>query len=252
MYPLDIRLVACLASSPNSGGHIEIPFLRFSLLPQDRPPILEAVNAVPPATTREEYLRKLFTQRVNFQHWRRTLVYVPLGVEEQEGELLLFGRIGRPIAAIENAPPEADFEETTRTSWRAANVIIDTSDHSDGQKMAFQHHLNVGRPLPIASGLVNHINETNRDSGWLIEINLITERRSFWEAAERYRGELTSAEFTFVTPNILGISSNLTDELKEIRGQHNATSVTATINNPNRLCTTFRRHEMLRLGVVVG
>ena len=98
--------------------------------------------------------------------------------------------------------------------------------------MAFQNHPNVGKPLPIASSLIDHINQTNIDSGWFAEINLITEKRTFWEAVNRYKGQITTAEFTFVTPNILGIRSKLNSELKDKREKHNAATVTETMNNP--------------------
>jgi hypothetical protein len=208
-------------------------YMRLFLLEQERPPLLEATGSLPPTTTRQEYLVQVFSRRIDFKHWNKTLVYVPIGIEDAEGGPIMLGRIGRPIAAVENTPPEDGFEETTHTSWRAANVLIDTRDHPDGQKLAFQYHANVGKPLPIAGSLINHINETNRDSGWLVEVNLITERQSFWDAVTRHRGEITTAEFTFVTPNILGIRSKLNDELKSKRANHNATTVTETLNNPD-------------------
>ena len=207
-------------------------YLRVFLFEQERPALLEATGTLPPKRTRQEYLNEIFSNRIDFPHWNKTLVYVPIGLEEVEGGILLLGRIGRVVDALENTPPESGFEETTHRSWRAANVIIDTRDHSDGQKMAFQNHPNVGKPLPIASSLIDHINQTNIDSGWFAEINLITEKRTFWEAVNRYKGQITTAEFTFVTPNILGIRSKLNSELKDKREKHNAATVTETMNNP--------------------
>ena len=218
--------------SSTTEAWLRYHYLRLSLLPKERPPILEAANAVPPARSRQQYLRGIFNERIDFEHWKRMLVYVPVGVEDGPEGPLMLGRIGRSIASTENAPPESGFEEITRPSWRAANVIIDTSDHPDGQKVAFQLHPNVGRPLPIAARLVDHLNEVNPDSGWLIEINLIKNQQTFWDAANRHRGEITLAEFTFVTPNILGIRSQLNKELKGKRERHNATSVTEALHNP--------------------
>lgn len=207
-------------------------YLRLFLLEQERPPILEAAGTLPRATSRQEFLKQIFSSRIDFKHWNKTLVYIPIGEAQLEGGPVMLGRIGRAVAAVENTPPESGFEETTHTSWRAANVLIDTRDHADGQKLAFQYHANVGKPLPIASSLIEHINSTNQDSGWLIEINLITERDSFWDAVRRHKGEITAAEFMYVTPNILGIRSKLNDDLKEARQKYNAVTVTETIENP--------------------
>lgn len=208
-------------------------YLRLFLLETERPPLLEATGSLPPATTRHEYLNNVFSRRIDFEHRNSMLVYVPIGQETLDGGTILLGRIGRAVASIENAPPEAAFEETTHTSWRAANVLVDTRDHPDGQKIAFQYHANVGKPFPIAASLTNHINQVNPDSGWLVEVNLITEKESFWDAVKEHKGAITAAEFTFVTPNILGIRSKLNEDLKNARAQHNATTVSETLENPD-------------------
>ena len=208
-------------------------YFRLSVLPLDRPPILEAANSLPSISPRQQYLRSLFGQRIDFTHRKKTFVYVHIGTHESDGRLLFLGRIGRSIDAVENAPPEEEFEEITRPSWRASNVFIDISDQPDGQVIAFQHHYNIGRPLPIATSLTDHINRLNQDSGWFIEINPITDKQSFWQAVYQHKGEITSAEFNFATPNVLGIRSRLNEELKDKRQQHNATTVTETLRNPS-------------------
>ena len=205
---------------------------RLSVLPLARPPILEAANSLPDISPRQHYLRTLFGKRTDFNHRKTTFIYVHIGVHESDSRLLFLGRIGRSVDAVENAPPEEGFEEITRSSWRASNVFIDTNDQPDGQIMAFQHHYNIGRPLPIATSLIDHINNHNRDSGWFIDINPITDKQSFWEAVHQHKGEITSAEFNFSTPNVLGITSSLNQELKDKRAQHNATTVTETLRNP--------------------
>ena len=47
---------------------------------------------------------------------------------------------------METRSPKFDFMEVGREGWGAANVVIDISDHEDGQKVAFQRHWSVGRP----------------------------------------------------------------------------------------------------------
>ena len=207
-------------------------YLRLFLLPQAQLPLFEESNALPANTTRPEYLSYIFRQRIDFIHRKKQFVYVPIGEEERDTGPVLLGRVGRLVYTTVNAPPEADFEEIDLDSWRAANLLIDTSDQPDGQKVAFQHHAHVGKPLPIAESLVMHINRINPISGWLMEINPITEKQSFWDAVSQHGSEITRAEFTFVTPNIFGFHTTLNDDLRRMREQHNASSVTEVLQNP--------------------
>lgn len=207
-------------------------YLRLFLVELDRPALLETMGRLPPRTNRQEYLKLIFSQRIDFDHRKSTLVYIPIGHHDIKGGQVILGRIGRVVEAVENMPPEEGFEEYTHNSWRAANILIDIRDHSDGQKIAFQFKSNIGKPLPISASLVDFINKNNVDSGWFLEVNLITEKQSFWDAVEKNKGDITAAEFTFITPNILNIQSKLNDDLKKRRKINNATSVSETMYNP--------------------
>ena len=207
-------------------------YLRLSLLEQPPPALLQLANAVPPARSRQEYLSDIFSSRIDFEHRNRQFVFVPIGEEIGLFGRLLVGRIGRSILARENRSPESGFEEVTRPSWRAANIVIDINTHSDGQKIAFQRHPDVGGPPAIAATLINHLNQANPDSGWVIEVSCIKEERSFWDAVGKFEGRITQAQFTFTTPNVLSIRSNLAEELKDKNERNNAITVTEILRNP--------------------
>ena len=145
----------------------------------------------------------------------------------------MLGRVGRSFQELVNEPPEQGFAETELTTWRAANFFIDTGEHTDGQKIAMQARGDVGNPLAVISSLINHLNATNEDVGWILEISPMTEPGNFWTVVRENKGELTSAIFSFVTPNVLGLRSQLNAGLKEARQNNNAHRVGITLSNEN-------------------
>jgi len=208
-------------------------YLRLFVQGKERPPILVMTGGIPEATTRQEYLQKIFSRRIDFNHRKKGFVYVPVGVEEKNGSPVLLGRVGRLRTLTENQPPEHGFEEILHTGWRAANMLVDSRDFADGQKIAFQARHDVGRPLSIVASLVEHINEQNPDSGWSIVVNLVTEKANFWDVYQRNRGNITEAIFTFTTPNILRMRTQLNADLRRASDEHNARTVTESLGNPD-------------------
>lgn len=207
-------------------------FLRLFLSSVEQPPILIASGDVPPKASRQEYLSTIFSDSIEFTHRGVDMVYVPIRKEADEDATFIFGRIGRKVRTVENSGPEESFEFSEHVSWRAANLVLDTSSDPDGQKIAMQDRVEVGRPLAIISSLASHVNSVNINSGWHLNVNAVTERQSFWDAVEKYKGQITRAEFSYVTPNVLGIRSELNKRLKQYREQENAQQVTVTLLEP--------------------
>ena len=85
-----------------------------------------------------------------------------------------------------------------------------------------QNRIDVGRPLAVFVSLIGHLNRANIDSGWLLGISPMTEPNNFWEVVRKYRGRITAASFSFVTPNVLGLRSQLNAGLKDARQNNNA------------------------------
>jgi hypothetical protein len=160
------------------------------------------------------------------------MIYVPIRRDEGDDQVFTFGRIGKQVVSQENSGPDEKFEKTEHVGWRASNLLLNTSSDPDGQKLAMQERGDVGKPLSVINSLLQHINTANPDSGWLVTVNPIVEKQSFWEAAEKYKGQITRAEFTYVTPNVLGIRSELNKRLKEYREKENAQQVGVTLYEP--------------------
>ena len=219
-----------MLSEIRGGYRLHYHYLRLDL--NHRSPLLEMTRALPPEKSRQDYLETSFRHRIDFRHRSQGFTYVPIGSFPMRQRLVMLGRIGRQIKAVENAPPEDEFAELKRDSWRAANFLIDISNHSDGQKIAFQKHYQVGSPYAISKSLVAHLNSEVSESPWHITVNRITEERTFWEAVDHYADEITHVEFLLDSPNILGLGESIRAGLEDARDKHNATSVTAALHNP--------------------
>ncbi|WP_152610655.1 hypothetical protein [Ruegeria sp. ANG-R] len=206
-------------------------YLRVFAVEIEVPPILVATGDAPVRRTRTEYLKDVFSTRIEFEHWGKLLVYIPISTDDFEDGAVCSGRIGSQKTESINASPDELFEPEVITNWRASNFLIDTRNYNDGQKIAMQQRPEVGKPLSILNSLIKHINEANPDSGWELSVNAITERTTFWEAAEQYKGQITRAEFSYVTPNVLGLRSKINDRLKNYKSEENANHVTVVLEN---------------------
>jgi hypothetical protein len=210
---------------------VKYHYLRLFLVPDRQINIFEQLGEEGDKLSRTEYLQKIFNDRINFTHRKRPLVYLPVGEEPRSTGPVLLGRIGRPHLEMVNDPPEDGFAEREIETWRASNFLIDTGDYKEGQKVAMQTRGDVGLPLPIVSSLVAHINSVNSSSGWVLEISPMTEAANFWDVVRQYEGALTSITFNFVTPNVLGLRSQLNAGLKDAREKNNAHRVALTMTN---------------------
>lgn len=206
-------------------------YLRVFAVETEVPPILVATGDIPMRSSRSDYLRRVFSVKIEFEHWGKGFVYIPISVDDMDDGAVCSGRIGAEKTESVNASPEDLFEPETVTNWRASNFLLDTRNYNDGQKVAVQHRGDVGKPLSILNSLIKHINDTNADSGWELSVNAITERTTFWEAVEQYKGQITRAEFHYVTPNVLGLRTKINKRLKGYKTDENANEVTVVLEN---------------------
>ena len=200
-------------------------YLRLFLTSIDLPPLLVKSGFPSEKRTRAQYISDVFSKRWDFKHYGTTMIFLPIPPEDINGDVFCFGRIGKEVTDLVNDGPETLFADRSLKSWRAANIAVDSRDFEDGQKIAIQVKDYVGKPLAILNSLVQHVNSENPDSGWLISVNAVTKVASFWEAVNDHKGSITKAEFTYVTPNVLGIRSKLNKRLKEYRENENAQEV---------------------------
>lgn len=194
-----------------------------------------------PDPTREEYLRNVFQQSRKFNFYGTEFHYVPEQIQARED--IIMARIGRPVTVEENRPPEEGLAETIHDGWKAVVVVIDPSEHEDGQKVAVGDDPKVGSPVGLIRELVMSINEVMPHTAWDIEVEPITNPQSFWQFADRNKGQITHLTFEFVAPNMFGGSDDLSEELREFRKKENAEKVSITLSSKEGLDTDTKRTQ---------
>lgn len=180
--------------------------------------------------SRSEYLTSAFAKDRSFDHYGTQFYFRPdHNRSRPDGRL---GRLGREITVDENLPPEEDFLEVSHESWKACVVVIDPTDHADGQKASVQVDIRIGKPLSIFRTLVKAINEEERLAPYLITAEPIFDTSSFWEFASKNRGAITSITFEFTVPNGLwSANSSLREELNQAREHIRAQKVISTFKS---------------------
>ena len=170
------------------------------------------------------------TSDIRFEHRNDPFAYHYFQILEDR---YIVAAVGRETSQIIGLPPEKGFEHKAVPDWETANVFLDISSSGDGQKIAMQNVSDIGTPLPIFRSVIDHINDAQPDSDWLMAANPITKRDEFWGVAKRHQGRISEIDLRFVPPNIWGGASETEKALKELHEENNATEVEVRIINPN-------------------
>lgn len=92
-------------------------YLRIFAVQTEVPPILVATGDAPVERSRGQYLEDIFSAKVEFEHWGKAFVYMPISVDDIEGGAICVGRIGAQKTERVNASPDKLFEPETVTNW---------------------------------------------------------------------------------------------------------------------------------------
>ena len=212
---------------------------RLALLPRIQATFLEPG---PDQIEREMWLRELFGQQETFAHHGTDFHFQPFDADRRDG--VMVARLGRQIARPENRPPNEGLEDYTHEGWRAALVVLDPSDHEDGQKLAIQSVSDVGKPHALAKSLVGMLNRRKTEPPYTIEIGPILSTESFWDFERENRGNVIAVHFEFIAPNIWGGDDEFKKEMEEFRDSERARRVQLELNNNEGLnLETDRIHQ---------
>jgi hypothetical protein len=211
---------------------MQLELLRMSLLERRQIDAFaeRAVHGGP--FNREQWLRRVFSYRIEFEHRKETFYYVP---EPSADSPILIGRVGRQVSVQENEPPDAGLQETKRDAWRAALVLIDPRHHDDGQKIACEHEPRVGQPPALFESLVAYINRRDPPSPFVIEVHTISDARDFWAFVQENKGSVTLVTFELVAPNMFGTEDNYDIELRDMKEKERVRRVKLQIENSDGL-----------------
>ncbi len=178
--------------------------------------------------SREEWLKKVFLTEIPFSHHGTEYHYSP-AIDDSD-ENIIIGRVGRHVLREENLPPDEGLEDFTRETWIASVLVLDPTEHDDGQKLAIQNIGDVGKPTSLINQLTQAINQTY-SGPFKIEPSQIVEAQSFWNYVEENRGSVTSISFDFIAPNMLGADDEFHDEMREFRDSEKASKVKLILQN---------------------
>jgi hypothetical protein len=203
------------------------------LLPRKQTDAFERRNSDGSYMSREQWLRAVFGDPINFQHRKAERLFVP-DAPSSDGESRVVARIGRKNLVREN-DPDNYLHEVTREQWRACLVIIDPTSHEDGQKVAIEENSSVGSGFGNLTSLVAAINSRTPPEPYFIELHSITDQTTFWEYIDRNRGSVTSITLEIVMPNMFGGSSSFEEDAKRLRDREKARRIKETIENDDGL-----------------
>jgi hypothetical protein len=156
---------------------MQYDLLHLSVLRRSGGPLLDLMEDAPTLPTREAWLRDVLSRPISFSHRGGPFHYAPQGGVD---DTIIVGRIGRPITATENAPPEENLSEVTHSTWKAAVTLIDPRHHPDGQKVAMDYVGAVGRPIALFESMAAQINSSDPPQPYVLEVSTIAEEATFW------------------------------------------------------------------------
>lgn len=212
---------------------MQFEVIRLSLIERAQLSAFETRTKDGKRLSREEWIRKIFSEEIVFRRREADFHYVP--DDDGTTKKIIIGRIGRQIRIKEHEPPEDGLAETTRPSWQASYVFIDPRHHDDGQKVAIERHARVGSPFPLFKALVDHVNHVNPDSRYVLEALPISDVSDFWDFVRDNKNDIASVSFEFVVPNMFSSADELDKEVRELRDENRARKAKVTLESEDGL-----------------
>lgn len=208
---------------------MDLYFYRLSL--KANIDLFTSLNGLP---RREIWIRKFFAERREFIHNGNVFVFVPEEPRTILSPKLIVGWIARARLVQEFTPPEQGLTPTRHESWRAALIVIDPTEHQDGQKVAIEQHPDVGKSSAIMKSLVKQMTVFG---GYSVEVYPIIEEASFWRFAEKHSYKIKRLTFDVAVPNMFNGADDFADELRRLRDRNNAHTVRTTLVSDTSLNT---------------
>jgi len=196
---------------------------RLALIERVQPDLYDFDNDI---STREQCIRRIFSNHFKFDHRGNEFHYVPKNVEG-----LIIGKIGREKVFEESSSPSEGLSEMERKTWQASVIVVDPSDSEDGQKLAMQWLDLVGKPSSILKSMIIAVNNDYPRIRFSFEIDEIVDVTNFWSFVSANEGKITQVTFDVPVPNMFGSSDTWDQDLKDARDKERAKRVKVTYNN---------------------
>jgi hypothetical protein len=172
-------------------------FLRLSLSVPTMGP-LDNSDRREPEVSRKQYIEWLFETRIDFFYRNALFSYVPAESAALPSGCHA-GFIGKQISEMENAGPESMFALRPHKTWKAAFIAVNANEGQ--QFVAVERRGDVGSAHSVIEHLIDARLGQYKGVAWHTDVEYVTQRRGFWAAAEKYRGQITELSFEFNPPN---------------------------------------------------
>jgi hypothetical protein len=209
---------------------------KFKLYRYTMTPIIEQPSLLPNAKTKHELIQELFlkvNQNVSQSEENRTLVYSR--IYNTKNNRFIVSKVAKQKNIKTHGSPENNFREEDIPDWPNSYLIINTDDHpKNGQLIAFEQNSQYfPDPLVALKNIKDKFNKSLNMSGWKVEIEPLTQKKSFWEYVEKNKGSVQKLTFNFNSPNLFGGKTALEEEMRVLREDSLATNLEVTLSNPS-------------------
>jgi hypothetical protein len=228
----DMRPVPICVLRVLPGALMDLYLFRLSLKERQQQDLFAKFGE--PRMPREDWIREFFSERREFVHSKNQLVFVPEAPGPSFPPNLIAGWIARPKVLQEWTPPDEGLIPTHHESWRVALILIDPTEHEDGQKVALEQHDDIGGAHPVVKSLVRAMSERGPYS---VEVFPIIQESSFWRFAEKHSYQIKSLTFDVAVPNMFDGPDDFASELRKLRDKNNAHTVRTTLTSDGSLDT---------------
>lgn len=196
-----------------------------------------------------DVLRKIFKEESKYEYTvqGRRIGFVSRRVV---GDYVL-AKLGRKGHVKLNSPPEKKFTSHDEEHWPVCTMLINTSsDRKKGQSIALEVNTQIfPRPVLQLERFAKKLTDKTISDGYLVVIEPITRKESFWQKVEKTQGSLQDLEFVFDAPNLFNAGDKLSEELKAVRDQFGATRTTVKLGNPEGKLTVPKDNDFVNQGV---
>lgn len=220
---------------------MQYDLMHLSVLRRSGGPLLdlmeEGKDVVP---TREEWLRSILSKAIPFTHRKGLYHYAPAAGLDPN---IIVARIGRRTAVTENAPPEENLNEVTRTQWLASVVLIDPRHHDQGQKAAMEMKSKVGGPLPLLRSLAAKINSSDPPEPYVLQVSNIAEEATFWTFVSANKGQIVEASFELIAPNMFAQENDFDKEMQALKDEVKIQKMRVDLQSDDGLNLNTKRVE---------
>lgn len=218
-------------------GILRLFFYRFSLKEKRQRDAFEVRQQDGSVFSREEWLRDFFSRQFTFTHRSNEFFFVPERPEVSGvSPDLVAGWVARDRDQEERTPPWEGLAPTKHQSWRAALLLLDPREHSDGQKLALEYRADVGGTDPIMASLAQHMSAAP-EYPFSVAAYPIIEAQSFARFASEHKGAIKSITYDVAVPNMFSSPDDFSAELASLRDTGNVARVLTRLESDGAINT---------------